>query len=790
MRTLQITNNLNNNAGKITGVAEKVDYNDLYNSFKLNWQLNSAYEISFTATYTQEYKDAWNMLKMKRYLYFDGQFYTIQQLTSGVDENGLPTMQVTANASLIDMMKNVRLDPKQPTEDNPESSGGGSRSDSDSGDPQPGIIVKRTDEKTTYTLQNRLDQFFGNNDQGIKYELHGNFPQAAVDCSGSLYEWLGTNLPLFGAFYVPDNYTLKIYDLESLRQPTDKQYRYLHNVTKVDIQSDSNEMYNDFDVFGGKMEKDITTAGGTGGSLDNVEDFCKSPINADFGVDKNTMIDSFASRSQRVKAWGVDVNRLYDIIKNAGVSPEWFFAYELQEQGTYYGWLNHTYKHGDAYQDAQSVCEWIKATSQSDNLNPAWSAPEGSMAPRPDLAAKWNQEFGKGSIGRVYLQGTAAATWDLAGTTPNPSIGKPITGCVNVIRSWGGHTVTNAGGDNSWGWPFPSVGEGNFSSGQLFGVQPGGGFRTNGFHDGLDFGSIDHPGSEVHAIHGGTVTTAPTWGGNEIKWYLVITDSTGLNVEYQEAFGNSNNIIVGYGQQVQTGQVIGYRTTDHLHIGITRMNVHDAFSHAFLNDGTWLDPQAMIKNGGDGQGSGSNAGDSTSTTTQTYYALHYHYSDENSIKQFGLHRGPQVVVDSIYDMTALQKYVEDSVAHEPPTSITNNEIGESDFHLGDTSRIIVPEQNINQQMTLMGIEYNPFNPDADASLTWNNTGLAMKDSIYAMYQDIRAINRNVDQIDYFGATGARQEDHFSNINSTQGGMKFSEQQAQRMKAFTNGTRSD
>ncbi len=25
------------------------------------------------------------------------------------------------------------------------------------------------------------------------------------------------------------------------------------------------------------------------------------------------------------------------------------------------------------------------------------------------------------------------------------------------------------------------------------------------FHDGLDFGSVDHPGSEIHAVHGGKV---------------------------------------------------------------------------------------------------------------------------------------------------------------------------------------------------------------------------------------------------------------------------------------------
>lgn len=34
---------------------------------------------------------------------------------------------------------------------------------------------------------------------------------------------------------------------------------------------------------------------------------------------------------------------------------------------------------------------------------------------------------------------------------------------------------------------------------QKFGYD--GGYRQNSFHDGLDFGSIDHPG-EVHAVHG------------------------------------------------------------------------------------------------------------------------------------------------------------------------------------------------------------------------------------------------------------------------------------------------
>ena len=343
---------------------------------------------------------------------------------------------------------------------------------------------------------------------------------------------------------------------------------------------------------------DVSDDGGDGGSgsLDSPEEFCKSEINATWGSDINNMKQDFAARSSRVRAWGVDVNRLYDVVKNAGVSPEWFFAYELQEQGTYYGWLNHTYRHGDAYSDAQSVCEWIKNCSNSNSINPAWSAPEGSMAPNQALADKWNQEFGKGTIGRVYLQGTAAAVWDLAGQTPNPAIGKPISGCISCIKRWGGHSNATGG---TWGWPFPDVGEGHFSLGQTFGTHPQDGVgRTNGFHDGLDFGSVDHPGRDVHAIHGGTVTIKSAMGG--LGNFVVIHTPEGFNIVYQEAFSSPSNIIVSVGQKVKTGDVIGYRDTDHVHIGVTKQDFYQAVRNSFSPAGGWLDPVKLIKESGDG----------------------------------------------------------------------------------------------------------------------------------------------------------------------------------------------
>lgn len=149
---------------------------------------------------------------------------------------------------------------------------------------------------------------------------------------------------------------------------------------------------------------------------------------------------------------------------------------------------------------------------------------------------------------------------------------------------------------NGWGWPFPSVGEGSFSQAQRFGYD--GGYRTNSFHDGLDFGSVDHPGSEVHAIHGGTVVFKGYMGG--LGNYVVTHSTDGFNIVYQEAFGSAGQIRVNIGDKVKTGDVIGWRNTDHLHVGVTKADFYEAVKKSFTNDGTWLDPQALIKNGGDG----------------------------------------------------------------------------------------------------------------------------------------------------------------------------------------------
>ncbi|HAQ5019895.1 TPA: peptidoglycan DD-metalloendopeptidase family protein [Enterococcus faecium] len=192
------------------------------------------------------------------------------------------------------------------------------------------------------------------------------------------------------------------------------------------------------------------------------------------------------------------------------------------------------------------------------------------------------------------------------------SINSPyFTGCMSIIKSnnltqyddfaiknwkdFGGNTGGTVGG--GWGWPFPEVGQGSFSGGQLFGKNAGGEFRENGWHDGLDFGSVDHPGSEIHAVHGGTVTYVgnPNIGG--LGACVIVINDSGLNMVYQEFATSTSNAKVKVGDKVKLGDVIGIRDTEHLHLGITKKDWLQAESSAFTDDGTWLDPLKIITTG-------------------------------------------------------------------------------------------------------------------------------------------------------------------------------------------------
>ncbi|WP_241700014.1 phage tail protein [Ligilactobacillus salivarius] len=319
------------------------------------------------------------------------------------------------------------------------------------------------------------------------------------------------------------------------------------------------------------------------------------------------------------------------------------------------------------------------------------------------------------------------------------------TGIVNKIRAIGTEhevtttkeiTVTDSNGD-SWGWPFPDVGEGNFTGGQLFGVNAGGEFRPNGFHDGLDFGSVDHPGSAVHAVHGGKVIIKSYMDG--LGNYVVISGG-GYNVVYQEAFSSADKITVNVGDTVKTGDVIGYRDTDHLHVGVTRQDFNIAVGKSFTNDGTWLNPLDLIKSG--------DTGPTTHTETEEEnhtekYFDDFIVEDKDSIAKWGEHPAADMSDDRFHDKNAMEAYVRSKFQLEPLISGTANESSNIKPDIGEIRRLEVKPVKLVTEVMIVGFTWYPFDSTQQTQLTLNNLPYSVLRNNINILQKINEISTSV-----------------------------------------------
>ncbi len=124
-----------------------------------------------------------------------------------------------------------------------------------------------------------------------------------------------------------------------------------------------------------------------------------------------------------------------------------------------WGWLNRTNVSGTPEQDADSVSKWVETQSKSTSDNPAWIDYANYKDFVPDSVKQAGnadfQSMSVGSIGRVIISGTAAATWEVyypdglkAEYNGVQNYGAPINKIIDMIESWGGVIVDNGGGTN------------------------------------------------------------------------------------------------------------------------------------------------------------------------------------------------------------------------------------------------------------------------------------------------------------------------------------------------------
>lgn len=195
------------------------------------------------------------------------------------------------------------------------------------------------------------------------------------------------------------------------------------------------------------------------------KDYLHKNISNDFGISIDKLAPQITNIG-RFKAWlGGDVSKIkkvLKIVKSEGVSPTFFAAYESSEGVSMFGWLNHTYVQGNAYEDARQVARWVVSQSKTpaqpawiDVGTNGWDIVPASVKQQGNADAK---SYKSGDIGRVMISGTAAATWSvyyppaLKGSVNGiQDYGNPMEIQVANIKAWGGNLKHSSSGgeDNS-----------------------------------------------------------------------------------------------------------------------------------------------------------------------------------------------------------------------------------------------------------------------------------------------------------------------------------------------------
>lgn len=145
-----------------------------------------------------------------------------------------------------------------------------------------------------------------------------------------------------------------------------------------------------------------------------------------------------------------NITSVLEIVESEGVSPAFFAIYEINEgYNASYGWLNHTYALQDPYQDAREVAKWIKNGSNYPYYKPAWvDVGTNNLDFVPlDVQVYGNAYYGLlplGTIGKLYIAGTAAATWEvfypqglLKEYNGVMDYGSPLNNMVQTLENWG-----------------------------------------------------------------------------------------------------------------------------------------------------------------------------------------------------------------------------------------------------------------------------------------------------------------------------------------------------------------
>ncbi|APX72090.1 hypothetical protein BTM29_05710 [Companilactobacillus allii] len=198
-------------------------------TFQLSSQISDNFQISFTAWLSDDAKVSFDMLQGESYVIYDGQKYVIKQcIQKYVDD--LVTKDITAVHEIFGI-QNFRQ-------------------------------FKINSGSDSYSIDSMLKFIFDSpyNTEGFDYKIIGTFSKVDIidwgNCSG--LDAIQKAVDSYGAKWLPNGKTVILYDSNSYKNPTNKQYIWAHNTNDIELSVDYTSIQNGAMLYGATKDDSHT----------------------------------------------------------------------------------------------------------------------------------------------------------------------------------------------------------------------------------------------------------------------------------------------------------------------------------------------------------------------------------------------------------------------------------------------------------------------------------------------------------------------------------------------------
>lgn len=166
----------------------------------------------------------------------------------------------------------------------------------------------------------------------------------------------------------------------------------------------------------------------------------------------------------------------------------------------------------------------------------------------------------------------------------------------------------------------------------------------------------------------------------------------------------------------------------------------------------------------------SDNSDSNNDASKGKYLVKFVWSNQNSIRKYGLQRGAAVSDERFTDQRSMQSYMDSNMQVEPTIQLTLQYLSRTNIAKGDGWFLRAPGMGLERDVTITGITQNPYNPATLPTITLDNSAAALKSISLTLNNLVNSHAKALTDLKAVANSLRNSEDHFVGLRTIDGGV--------------------